>query len=598
MVRIDVWFSLVLVLALAAGGRTAGAQEQAKAPPSRATSPIGYAHFEIEGYIGESLPPLYLFEIEGETLRGLLGRIERARRDDRVRGLIVRVGNFGAGWAKVQEIRRALLRCRQEGKEVVCVLSGGGSLSYYLATGADRVVLLPATHLMLVGLRAEAIFAKGLLDKIGVKAQFVQAGQYKSGGETLTRDGPSPAFREELESLLEDYYEQLLDAIAEGRGVPVSRAAALLRRGPYAAEQAREAGLVDSVMFYDELVTELKERHGDRLAIRTRYGRRRGPQAGGAGTMNLFNLLMGGMPSPSRRPSGPAVAVIYAVGPIMKSDAGTFGLGEQVVSARTFVREIRKAAADDDVVAIVLRVDSPGGSADACDMIWRELRLADRKKPVVASLSDVAASGGYYIAAGARTIYAEPGCLTGSIGVLGGKLVLAGLFEKLGLNVFVLERGGRTGMMSMASELTPDERRKFQELVDGIYRTFLERVAETRSDMSLQEVDEVAQGRVWTARQAEQNGLVDSIGGLREAIAAAKEAAGIPADKRVQVIELPRPRSLLEFLLFGKEDAAQMLVPGAALPFLPPLHDVRAHLRALMCLHDEPSVCILPAVIR
>lgn len=584
------WFALAV--ALVSGGTVAA---QARARASRGGGPMTkYAYFEIAGLLQDSLPPVYLFETEGETLHSMISRMDRARLDDRVKGLMIRVRGFAANWAKVQEVRQAMLRCRQDGKDVICVLDGAGNIGYYLASAAGRIVLAPTGHLMLVGLRAEVIFAKGLLDKVGVKAESVQAGKYKTAGETLTREEPSPAFRESLESMLQDYYEQLVEGIVEGRGVSAERAAALIKEGPFTARQAKEAGLADDVMFYDELVAELRE---ERFSVETDYGRTRRPRAVQPGSMNVFSMLMGGGRPARRRTTGPTVAVLHAAGPIVSGDIRGLDFGEQIVYSRAFIKTLRKAVDDDNIKAIVLRVDSPGGSARACDTIWRALRLADAKKPVIASLSDVAASGGYYIAAGSRKIYAEPGCLTGSIGVFGGKLVLTGLFDKLGLKVTVIERGGATGLTSMFSELSPQERQKLQELILDTYDTFLERVAETRPNMSVEDVDKVAQGRVWTARQAEQRGLIDALGGLKEAIEEAKRAAGIAPEQRVEILHLPRPRSLMEVVLFGREGAVQMSLPAGLADLPLPLERVRPYLRALLSLQDEVSVCILPAIV-
>lgn len=598
MKAIHMLFWCVLTVMLTTGTTLADAEVSAAGQqPAGTATTARYACFEIDGFIRESLPPVYLFEVETETLHELLGRIERARRDENVNGIIVKVSDLRAGWAKVQEIRRALMRCRGDGKEVICYLEGSDNLSYYVATAAERIVMAPAGHLMLVGLRAEAIFAKGLLDKIGVKADSVQAGAYKTAGEALTRDSPSPAFRESLESVLQDYYYQLLDGIAAGRGIPVSRAAALVKGGPFTGRQAKKAGAVDDVMFYDELLADLRQQHEGRLVVQSDYGQRPRPQALKPGAMSFFNLLMGAGPARRARSKGPAVAVVHAIGPILRRDIEGFGFGQEIVGAASFVKTIRRAADDENIKAIVVRVDSPGGSALACDTIWHELRLADRKKPVIASLSDVAASGGYYIAAGARKILAEPGCLTGSIGVFAGKLVLSGLFDKIGLSVAVIEQGGRTGIMSMFSEFSADERRKLEELVMDTYDIFVARVAETRPDMSVRDVDKVAQGRVWTGNQAEQNGLIDALGGLQEAIAAAKEAAGIPADQPVEVVYLPRPRSLMEVVLFGKGDETGAPGLWGGLEMLAVPEQVRPYLSALMCLRSETLVCIMPAAV-
>jgi len=594
MAKIKTLLWCVLAAALTAG---AAPEEKADEPAVAAGPPARYAYFEVDGYLRESLPAVYLFETEGATLHDLLGRMERARTDENVQGLIVKVGSFEAGWAKIQEIRRALNGCRAEGKDVICYLQGAGNRSYYLATGAGRIVSAPTGHLMLVGLRAEVIFAKGLLDKIGAGADFVQAGEYKTAGETLTRTEPSPAFRESIESVLRDYRHQLLAGIAEGRGIAVSAADELVRGGPYTAQQALEAGALDDVMFYDELLADVRGRHGGRLVVESDYGKGARPQPLKSGPFSIFSLLMGGGTPRRAEPGGPCVAVLHATGPILTGDSEGIGFGEAVVGADSFVKVVRKAAGDDNIKAIVLRVESPGGSALACDTIWRELRLADQKKPVIASLSDVAASGGYYIASGARKIFAEPGALTGSIGVVAGKLVLGGVFEKLGLNVAVFDQGGNAGMMSSLSKFSDDERGKLQQLVLRTYHIFLSRVAETRPDMAVADVDEVAQGRVWTGRQAAERGLVDALGGLGEAVAAAREAAGIPPDQVVQIVHLPRSRSLVEVMLFGKEGDAAMpaLWNAAATLAVPP--PLRAYLIGLLPLQREIVTCTMPAAV-
>ncbi|KPK57377.1 MAG: hypothetical protein AMK73_10250, partial [Planctomycetes bacterium SM23_32] len=293
---------LVLLTAAVAAGLAAAeapVEEGAPAGPS-----ARYAYFEVAGFLDDALPPVYLFEEEDDTLHALLGRVRRAGRDRTVDGLIVRVGSLAAGWGKVQELRRALEDCRDGGKEVVCVLDGGGTLSYYLATACDRIVLAPAGHLMLLGLRAEVIFAKGLLDKIGVKADFVQAGKFKGAGETLTRNEPSEAFRESLEVVLSDYYDQLLDGMARGRGMERAEAEALLKDGPFTAQQAREAGLVDDVLFCDQLVAQLESRRGGGVTVLRDYGLTRRPEPLAVGSMNLFSMLMGTSPGRARTPRG------------------------------------------------------------------------------------------------------------------------------------------------------------------------------------------------------------------------------------------------------------------------------------------------------
>ena len=592
-----------VALLVAWAGPAAGADDGQERGQRKAGAGALYAEIEVKGAIPDAEPLVYLFEPAGEALYGLLDRLDAAAQDQSVRGVVLRVQDFGAGFAKVQELRQALARCRQAGKEVVCYLDSAGNLSYYLATGADRIVLAPSTHLMLVGVRAEIIFARRLLDKVGVEADFVQAGRYKSAGEWLTREGPSQASRESIESIVEDYFDQLTEGIARGRGMPISAAVAAARHGPYTAEEARRRGLVDDVMFYDELVKDLRTGDDGRAEMRPEYGRAKARAAGRPGSPNFFSLLMGGALPARKGPASPCIAVVHAVGAIVSGSAEDLGMGSRVVAADDFVRVLRVARDDANVKAIVVRIESPGGSASASDAIWRELRRADARKPVIASMSDVAASGGYYMAAGARRIYAEPATVTGSIGVFGGKLVLTDLLDKLGLDVYVVERGGSTGLASPFVPFSPQERRKMKDLLEDVYRTFLNRVAQTRPGMSVAQVEAVAQGRVWTGRQALANGLVDELGGLTEAIAAARGAAGIPPEQRVVVQHLPRSRSLIELVFLDPEAASGVRGGLRAAPFgqltasvIPA--DVRAYVAALLRLRQEPALCMLPVLLR
>jgi len=587
--RIVVFLAALVLLTPAALG--AGLDD---APGTRPT--VKYAVLNVSGPLPESLPPLYLFERKGDTLHGLLERIDRARRDGRVGGIILRIRGFTGGWAKAQALRRAMGKCRAAGKDVICLLESADNLDYYVATAAGRIVIVPSGWVFLSGLRAEAVFAGELLDKVGIKPELVQVGKYKGAAESMTRTDFSQAFRTALQAVLDSYYSQLRAGLTEGRGLPVSRAEVLLRRGPFSAPAAREADLVDDVMFYDQLLEELRRRHEGRVVVEAGYGRQKPKSPFQAGQFNLLQILMGGRIAQRAAAPGPAIAAVHASGPIVMDSDDEFPLGEQMVGARRLVRVIRRAAADKSVKAIVLRVDSPGGSAMASDLIWHELRRADRVKPVIASFSDTAASGGYYIGAGARTIVAEPGSLTGSIGVLGGKLVITELFGKLGLSVDVVESGPGGAMMSPFKEFSPGEQARVEEMVWHIYRTFIERVAETRPGMSYRDVEMTAEGRIWTGRQAYENGLVDHLGGLGDAIAVARQAAGIPEDEDVRIVHLPCPKNLMEVLLFGRGE--EVGLPQQVRPqLLRHLPRVRSYLAALMVLRGEMAVCLMPAVV-
>ncbi len=555
---------------------------------------VRYAAFEVTGELPESLPPVYLVEPQEEVLHRLLSRLRQAASDPRLSGLLVEVHDFRGGWAKAQEIRKAILQNRAAGKVVVCTLENPGTLAYYLSTAADRVVMAPAGHLMLSGLRIEAVFARKLLDMVGVKADLVQAGEYKTAGEELTRTGFSEPARDALSSVLEDYYTQLSNGIAAGRAISVERARQLLADGPYTARNALDAGLVDDVLFRDELVADLRDRHDGSVALDTDYAGGQRPPRKAPGPMDIFQLLMPSRPPSRIAPTGPAVAVIYAVGPIVRTQDSELSIGDQVAGTDQITRAIQAAVDEPNVKAIVLRVDSPGGSALASDLIWRQLRRADAEKPVVASLSDTAASGGYYIAAGARHIVAEPGTLTGSIGVLGGKLVVAELCEKIGLTVDVIQAGEGGGMFSPFREFSDIEKARVRQLIGEVYDLFVDRVAQTRPALSAVQVDQVGQGRIWTGRQAEQNHLVDGLGGLWDAIERAAEAAGIPDEQEVKVVHLPRPRSLMEALFFGSGVSAP---PGPLSGVLARFPRLRGYVQALVALRAEPTLCLMPVLL-
>jgi len=584
-------------LSLSVSAAAAGPAEQAPEAVAEAPSPRTYAHFDIEGSIPETLPPLYLLEPDMETFYDLTDRIERAIQDPAVSGLIVKIGAFDAGWAKVQEVRDALFRCRRAGKGVVCFLEGGGNLTYYLASAADRIVLIPSGSLMVVGLRAEVLFLKGLLDLVGLKGDIMQVGKYKGAAEPFTRTEASESFRESMDSLVEDFYRQFTVDIARARDMEPKAVTALIDRGPFTAKDALEAGLVDDVMYYDELLEDLRKKGKGKFRVVKGYGAREPAQAIFSGPQQILRMLMGmAQRRPQARAGAPkAIAIIYVVGPIIMAEPDEFSIGEYVVSAPLLIKAIRKAKERDDIRAIVLRVDSPGGSAVASDMVWRELRQADKVKPVVVSLSDVAGSGGYYVAAGGRSIIAGAGTITGSIGVVGGKFVVKGLFEKLGLNVQVFQRGRHAGFLSAAQEFSDSERERMRALLLSTYETFLSRVAETRN-MPVEDVRSVAAGRPWSGFQAKRKNLVDALGGLSDAIAEAKKAAGIAPDEKVEIIRLPRPRSVLELLFHGKENDSAML-PAGLQNLLPGAARARSYLNTLRCLEKEPTAFIMPGLI-
>jgi protease-4 len=469
------------------------------------------------------------------TVRGFVETLRAAKRDPRIRGVVLRPSTLELPfWAKVQELRDAVLDFRASGKPVIAFLEYGGDREYYLASAANRVYLLPTSQLDLTGVASYEIFLRGTLDKVGVYADFLHVGDYKSAPNQLTETGFTPAHREMSESLNRDMYDQLVRGIAESRRKTEPEVRALLDDGPFVAEAAVRAGLIDDLAYDDELDDKAPELRDNGRELRRVDGAdyRRG---------STRVSLVGGRAR---------IAVIYAVGTIVSGESAYDPINGALLGSDTLVEEIRRVRDDRSVDAIVLRIDSPGGSSTASDVIWRELMLTRQQnpsRPLVVSMSDLAASGGYYIAMPGQMIVAQPATLTGSIGIYGGKMVLEGMMTKLGAGTATVADGANADIYSPFSRFDPPQRERLQHYMDTFYRTFVQRVADARKK-SYDEIDAVARGRVWTGRQARDRGLVDRLGGLDVAIAAAKELAGIPADQDVDVVSYPTRRGLYDLL--------------------------------------------------
>lgn len=480
--------------------------------------------------------PAELAERQADDLLGTLGgprttlssvteALRKAAVDERIRAVVLAPPPQPAPWATAQEIRGAVEAFRASGKRIVGYLEYGSSQAYYLAAACDELFLAPTSSLDLIGVTIYELFARGALDKLGAYPDMLHAGDFKTAANIYTETTFTPAHREMDEALTRDFYDQLVIGIARGRDMPPAGVRALIDDGPFLPDDALARGLVDGLLYEDELLERLAE-GGDppaRLSLAD-YQR-----------IDPGSLGLGG---------GPAVAVVHVVGAIVHGDGG--GL-DGTAGAASLMAALRAAREDADVEAIIVRINSPGGGAVASDLIWREIALAGEEKPVVASMSDVAASGGYYVALPADVIVAQPGTLTGSIGVVGGKLALGGALQKLGVAVEAVSAGRMAEMNSFATPYSEEARARLQQQIDAIYEAFLARAAEGRG-MSRDAVHAVAQGRVWTGRQARDRGLVDELGGLDAAVAAAKRLAGIDADQHVRLVAYPRPRTFFELL--------------------------------------------------
>ncbi len=484
------------------------------------------------------------FAQESDSVRTLVDSLRYAKNDERITSVLLRPSSLDLPyWAKVQELRDAVLEFRKTGKTVIAFLEYGGDREYYLASAANRVYLLPTSPLDLTGVASYEIFLRGTLDKIGAYPDFLRIGDYKTAPSQMTETGFTPAHREMAESLNRDMYEQLVRGIAQGRSKSEQDVRALFDRGPFVPEEALRAGLVDDLAYEDQLddrVPELRDGSRELRRIEGSDYQRISPESVGI------------------RPRS-RIAVLYAVGAIVSGKSAFDPLNGPIVGSDTIVEQIRAVRDDESIAAIVLRIDSPGGSSIASDVIWRELMITRDEKPtrpLVTSMSDLAASGGYYIAMPGHVIVAQPATLTGSIGIYTGKITLGGTLGKLGVTTETVTAGANADIYSPFAPFSPAQRAKLHEFNQGFYDNFVEKVAESRKTTP-ERIDAVAQGRVWTGQQALAHGLVDVLGGLDTAVTIAKQRANIDADEDVELVVYPPRRSLYEALTaqFGSASA-------------------------------------------
>jgi protease IV len=483
-------------------------------------------------------PVSALLTMRRTRLQDLLDGLRRAAADDRVRVLVVKVGGSRIGLAKIQELRAAIGDFRRSGKLTVAWAESfgdfvGGNLPYYLATGFDRIYLQPSGTLGLTGVAVEQVFLHNALEKLGVDFETAKRHEYKSAPDQLTESGFTGPAREATARLAESVTEQLAGAIAAGRALSVEQVTSLLSRGPFLAQQALAEGLVDGLMYRDEVYDQARKEAGPdaTLLYLQRYQR----------TQSLSDLprrLGSSVQSIAPGQHERFVATIYAHGAIRHGRSGRGGPGGGGMGSDTVAAALRAAGADDGARAVVLRVNSPGGSYTASDVIWREVvKLRAAGKPVVVSMGDVAASGGYFISAPADVIVAQPGTITGSIGVFMGKPVLRELFGRAGVTTDSITDAAGAASATMFSSSRPfseTEWARINEWLDMVYADFTQKVASGRR-MPAERVHELARGRVWTGADAIANGLADEAGGLREAVAIARKRAGLPADAPVRI---------------------------------------------------------------
>jgi protease IV len=457
--------------------------------------------------------------------------LERLALDPRVQGIVLVLSGLSAEPATLASLRQAIARFRESGKKAASYVKDGGMWAYYLASACQKVYAPESSGLLAAGLWSEVVFLKDTLALAGVEADFESVGAYKASPDTFRRSSMDTPHREMLESLLDSMYDHILETLAASRGIQREEARHILDAAPLSAYEAQQGGLLDGVCYEDELPALLGSpeeparlftwQQAEKLLVRPqRWHTRRS-----VGVISLEGLIV---PGASRRPPIPL--------PL------PFPLPEQQAGSDTLVAQLRAATKNKHLAAVVLHVDSPGGSALASDLIWREVAQLRRAKPVVVYMANRAASGGYYVSAPASRIVAQPLTLTGSIGIWGGKMVTRGLFERLRANREVVSRGEAAGMHSDTAPFTGEQRLRIRaNIVDG-YDRFKARVVEGRA-MSAEEVEAVAQGRVWTGMQALAHGLVDELGDLHGAARLASGLAGLPPGRTVPLVNLPVPKT-------------------------------------------------------
>ena len=489
-----------------------------------------YLALNIVGSIPEyQVPDILEEQISGSQmdLKKIRQTLNMAAVDDRIKGVILKVSYVRTGYAKLQEIHQLISKYKESGKKILAVLDVGLTRDYYLATACDSIFIQPEGMLLLTGVAAEVTFYKDLLTKVGIEADFEHIGKYKSYPETYTRNSMSDNRREVINNILDNRYNELLSTISELRNISPHILNELINNvSGFIPKEAVQYELVDGIKHYEEVTSSLVDKDQNISEVSALEYSRISPSSFGLG-------------------NGPAIAVIYCTGSIMGGEDGSDPVFGSTMGANRVIRNIKQATRSSYTKAIIVRINSPGGSGIASERIWNAILEAKKEKPVIASISDLGASGGYFIAMAADTILAQEASLIGSIGVFIGKFSLKGLYQKIGINTESIRRGKNSLLFSLNSKFSNSERRIVRKMISDFYSSFISKVAEARNK-TIDESHAVAQGRVWTGNDGLTHGLIDKFGGLDEAIKIAKEMAGIDADKDPKLVFYPKSKSFLK----------------------------------------------------
>jgi len=541
------------------------------------------ADFErpIEEYMSDQ-PITKAFGGEEPTTRDVIDSLDRAAGDARVVGLVARLGAVPMGMAQIQEIRDAITRFRASGKPAVAWAEtfgefGPGNGSYYLATAFDQVYLQPSGDIGLTGLIYESPFIKGLFGKLDVVPRMDHRYEYKNAMNFYTESKFTDAHREAMKKLMDSQFGQMVSGVAKGRGLSESQVRATFNDGPYLGQQAVDAKLVDGLLYRDEVYAKVREK------------------AGAAAKLLYLQKYLERAGRPHEK--GEKVALIYGVGAVQRGTGGFSPISGSAMGSDTVAGAFRAAREDSDVKAIVFRVDSPGGSYVASDTIWHETQLARKAgKPVIVTMGNLAGSGGYFVAMGADKIVAQPGTITASIGVLGGKLLTTGFWDKIGVTYDEVHTSDNGTMFTASQDYTPKEWDKFQQWLDRVYVDFTSKVASGRR-LDKAKVLEIAKGRIWTGEDALGLGLVDALGGFDVALKLAKEAAHIPAGDDVKLVVFPRKKSFFESLTQKMPDNSEGdALARVAVELATELRPALVMLRDLGLAYRPPGVLTMPPV--
>jgi protease IV len=493
---------------------------------------------KLEGDVPEKAPaeiPLPMFEAQTPmTVHDVWETFRKAAVDSKIKGIIFEPRGVSIGWAKMQEIHDEILQFKKSGKPIITYLREPGAREYYLASATDRILLSPEDNLDLKGLRVEGLFVKNTLDKLGIKADVIHAGKYKDAGDMLTQTSMSSETKEVLDQVLDQYYGNLVDTIAQGRKKQPDAVRALIDQGPFTAKDALAGGLVDAFGYDDQAAEEMKGRLKQSELKKV------------SGKAYLK------VPAPSGGVTK-RIALIVGDGAITRGRGGSSD--DQGITATAFIKLLKQVEDDSTIKGVILRVDSPGGEVTASDEILHAEKNLSKKKPMVISMSDLAASGGYYMAITGDPIIAYPNTLTGSIGVIFARMSLHGLYDKIGVTKQLLTRGHYADLDSDYAPLNDDQRQKLTGQIDAFYRSFVGKVAEGRKK-NYEQIEPLAQGRVWLGAQAKLNGLVDELGGLDRAVELVRKKANIASTDKITLVPYPAKRSILDQIFNRSDDSA------------------------------------------